>query len=49
MAETNTGPELNGELCCHGWVVHNRTHPVKHAFRYRVTMLLVDVDSNAQP
>ena len=42
-------PELNGELCCHGWVIHNRTHPVKHQFTYRVWMLLVDIDSSAQP
>lgn len=41
--------ELSGELCCHGWVVHSRTHPVKHEFRYRVWMLLVDIDSGAHP
>ena len=47
--ETDTGPELDEELCCHGWVTHSRTYPVKHAFRYRVWMLLVDVDLSAQP
>ena len=49
MSDRVRGPELNGELCCHGWVMHNRTHPVKHQFRYRVWMLLVDVDASAQP
>ena len=49
MSEAARSPELNGELCCHGWVMHNRTHPVKHRFRYRVWMLLVDVDASAPP
>lgn len=49
VADGARGPELNGELCCHGWVMHDRTHPVKHQFRYRVWMLLVDVDASAQP
>ena len=48
VAKADRSPELNGELCCHGWVVHNRTHPVKHQFRYRVWMLLVDVDASAR-
>ena len=49
MSETARGPELYRELCCHGWVTHSRTHPVKHRFTYRVWMLLVDIDSSAQP
>lgn len=49
MSEAAGAPELNGELCCHGWVMHNRTRPVKHRFAYRVWMVLVDVDSSAQP
>ena len=36
--------ELCRESSCRGWVVHVRTHPVRHAFRYRVWMLLVDLD-----
>ena len=40
---------MNEEAYCHGWVTHRRTYPVKHAFRYRVWMLLVDVDLSAQP
>lgn len=49
MSDGAHRPELNGELCCRGWVTHDRTHPVKHQFRYRVWMLLVDVDASAQP
>ncbi|MCY4015110.1 MAG: DUF1365 domain-containing protein [Gammaproteobacteria bacterium] len=49
MSEGTRGPELNGELCCHGWVMHSRTHPVNHRFTYQVWMLLVDVDASAQP
>lgn len=49
VSEAARGPELNGGLCCHGWVVHDRTHPVKHQFRYRVWMLLVDIDAAAPP
>ncbi|MCY3812062.1 MAG: DUF1365 domain-containing protein, partial [Gammaproteobacteria bacterium] len=49
MSERAHGPELTGELCCRGWVMHNRTHPVKHQFTYRVWMLLVDLDASARP
>ena len=37
-------PELSRESSCRGWVVHARAHPVRHVFRYRVWMLLVDLD-----
>ena len=37
-------PELLCESSCRGWVVHARAHPVRHVFRYRVWMLLVDLD-----
>ena len=37
-------PELFRESSCRGWVTHARAHPVRHVFRYRVWMLLVDVD-----
>ena len=32
------------EMLCDGRVTHRRTHPVMHAFAYRVWMVLVDVD-----
>ncbi len=37
-------PEPLRESSCRGWVVHARAHPVRHVFRYRVWMLLVDLD-----
>ena len=37
-------PTIVGESLCEGWVMHRRTHPVAHAFRYRVWMVLVDLD-----
>ena len=37
-------PEPPRESSCRGWVVHTRAHPVRHVFRYRVWMLLVDLD-----
>ena len=37
-------PEPLRESSCRGWVVHARAHPVRHVFRYRVWMLLVDPD-----
>ncbi|MCY4509583.1 MAG: DUF1365 domain-containing protein [Acidobacteria bacterium] len=42
-------PELSRESSCRGWVVHARTHPIRHAFRYRVWMLLVDLDRVGSP
>ena len=49
MASEAQGAEPSGELCCRGWLMHNRTYPVKHQFRYRVWMVLVDVDSGTRP
>ena len=37
-------PEPLRESSCRGWVAHARAHPVRHVFRYRVWMLLVDID-----
>ncbi|OLS60255.1 DUF1365 domain-containing protein [Pseudomonas putida] len=34
---------MNSSLC-HGWVSHRRLGPRLHAFRYRIGMLLVDLD-----
>ena len=38
---------MRRDQSCEGWITHHRRVPVDHAFRYRVWMLLVDVDGLA--